>query len=98
MPKLVAPRLVDENLFRPFRYCSKMWQDGTAVFGEELIKTSMHLQDLGLRGSCPYSVPQADELLTHQKQYGLFESVLQIKHVVVSKTGADTDGWVPPEL
>jgi hypothetical protein len=76
MPKLAAPGLMDENLFRPFRYCSRTWQDGAAAFRDVLIKTSMHWQDLGLKGSCPLTVPQADELLTHQKQYELFESTL----------------------
>lgn len=89
---------MDENLFRPFRYCYRTWLDGAAVFREELIKTSMHWQELGLKGSCQVPVPPVDELLAHQKQYELFESTLQMKHIVASKTGADADGWVPSEL
>lgn len=38
--KLARPRLVNECLFRPFRYCYRTWKDGAVAFRHELIDTS----------------------------------------------------------
>jgi hypothetical protein len=40
LSKLAEPRLMDEALFRPFRYCHRTWEDGAVAFREELIQTS----------------------------------------------------------
>jgi hypothetical protein len=39
VPKLSGPRLMDEALFRPFRYCYRTWRDGAVAFRHELIET-----------------------------------------------------------
>jgi hypothetical protein len=35
-PKLSGPRLMNENLFRPFRYCYRTWKDGAVALRHEL--------------------------------------------------------------
>ncbi|EGE80360.2 hypothetical protein BDDG_03301 [Blastomyces dermatitidis ATCC 18188] len=45
-PKLSEPRLMDENLFRPFRYSYGTWKDGAVALHHELLEISRKLADL----------------------------------------------------
>jgi hypothetical protein len=98
MPRLSEPRRMDESFFRPFRSCYRTWADSAVALREELIQTSQQWKELGFKGSCPFPIPQADEILAHQKQYQLFEAAQQLKHVVASTLDAAIDGWVPLEI
>lgn len=95
VPKLVTARLMDEALFRPFRYCYRTWEDGAVAFREELIQISLHWKTLGLEGSCPFSLPCPDELLRHQQDYRRFEAAQELKHCLSGLLNTASDGWVP---
>lgn len=56
-PKLSGPRLMDENLFRPFRYSYRTWRDDAVAFRHELIEISRSWKELGFAGSSPYLLP-----------------------------------------
>lgn len=96
-PKLSDPRLTDENLFRPFRYCYRTFKDGAVAFRHELIETSQRWKELGLADSCPFPIPAPDELVVHQKEYRTFVAAQDLKHNLSSLLNTASDGWVPPE-
>jgi hypothetical protein len=97
VPKLSGPRLMDEALFRPFRYCYRTWRDGAVAFRHELIETSRHWKELGLAGSCPLSTPTPEELAIHRKEYRMFEATHDLRNNLSSLLSTASDGWVPPE-
>ncbi|KAH7348627.1 kinase-like domain-containing protein [Rhexocercosporidium sp. MPI-PUGE-AT-0058] len=97
VPKLSGPRLIDEGLFRPFRYCYRTWKDGLVAFRHELIETSLRWKELGLVGSCPFHPPTPEELAIHQKEYRTFEAAQDLKNNLSSLLNTASDGWVPQE-
>ena len=97
VPKLSSPRLMDEALFRPFRYCYRTWRDGAVAFRHELIETSRHWTELGLAGSCPFATLTPEELAVHQKEYRMFEAAHDLRNNLSSLLNTASDGWVPPE-
>ncbi|KAL4980117.1 hypothetical protein BDW66DRAFT_125664 [Aspergillus desertorum] len=84
-PKLAGPRLMNGNIFRPFRYCYRTWKDGAA------------LDELGFEGQCPFPLPTRDELGKQQKEYRLFEAVQNLRTDLASLLNTASDGWVPPD-
>jgi hypothetical protein len=97
LPKLSGPRLMDEALFRPFRYCYRTWNDGAVAFRHDLIETSKCWKELGLAGSCPFPIPAPEELAAHQKEYKTFEAAHDLRYSLSSLLNTASDGWVPPE-
>jgi len=97
VPKLYNPMSLDENLFRPFRYCYRTWKDGAVAFRHELIETSRRWKELGFEGACPYPMPTAKELAAHKKQYKLFETAQNLRSDLSNLLNTASDGWVPPE-
>lgn len=97
LPKLSVPKLLDENLFRPFRYCYRTWKDSAVAFRHDLIKTSQHWNDLGFAGVCPFPTPSADDLMVHQKEYKLFQAAQDLKSGLTHLLNAASDGWVSLE-
>ncbi|PTU17321.1 hypothetical protein P175DRAFT_0446396, partial [Aspergillus ochraceoroseus IBT 24754] len=96
-PRLARPRLMNEGLFRPFRYCYRTWKDGAVAFRHELIQTSKDWEALGFSGSCPFSLPFAEETDLHQKEYRRFEAAQNLKRDLSNLLDCASDGWVPPE-
>ncbi|OAL34360.1 hypothetical protein AYO20_06413 [Fonsecaea nubica] len=94
VPKWAGPRLLDESLFRPFRYCYRTWKDGAVAFLHELIETSQHWASLGLPGSCPFTKPTPEEFMIHQ-QYKRFVAAQELKRDLSSLLDIASDGWVP---
>jgi hypothetical protein len=97
VPKLSGPRLMDEALFRPFRYCYRTWKDGVVAFRHELIETSRRWKELGLAGSCPFPIPTTEDLAVHQKEYKHFEAAQDLRNSLSSLLNTASDGWVPSE-
>ncbi|KAI9694217.1 MAG: hypothetical protein M1820_009116 [Bogoriella megaspora] len=97
MPKLAGPRLMDEALFRPFRYCYRTWKDGAVAFRHELIETSRSWKELGFSGVCPFPMPSSKELAIHQKEYKKFEAAHHLRRDLADLLNVATDGWVPVE-
>jgi hypothetical protein len=97
LPKLAYPMSLNESLFRPFRYCHRTWKDGAVAFHDELIETSKQWSELGLEGSCPFTLPTSDELVTHRRLYQKFVAAQELKRDLSKLMNAATDGWVPPE-
>jgi hypothetical protein len=95
VPKLASPRMMDEPLFRPFRYCFRTWNDGAVGFRHELIETSRHWKELGFAGSCPVLEPPIADLEAHQKHYKTFEAGQAIRGTMSSLLNTANDGWVP---
>lgn len=96
-PKLAGPRLMDDRLFRPFRYSYRTWKDGAVALRHELIETSRGWKELGLTGSSPYPLPSPQELLDHEKNYKLFVAAQNLKRDLSNLLNAASDGWVPSE-
>ncbi|KAG5294078.1 hypothetical protein I7I50_04696 [Histoplasma capsulatum G186AR] len=96
-PKLFGPRLMDENLFRPFRYSYRTWKDGAVALTYELIETSRSWKELGLAGSSPYPLPTQKELADHEREYKLFVAAQNLKRDLSSLLNTASDGWVPLE-
>ena len=95
VPKLSGPRLMDEALFRPFRYCYRTWKDGAVAFRHELIETSLQWKEMVLVGSCPFPTPTPEELAMHQKDYRSFEAAHDLRNNLSSLLNTAPDGWVP---
>lgn len=95
VPKLYAARALDDDLFRPFRYCQRTWRDGAVAFRQELIDISGHWQKLGLAGSDPYTLPTSTELLEHQKEFQTFCIAKDLKRRLIDLLDTTPDGWVP---
>uniref|UniRef100_A0A093V1W7 Altered inheritance of mitochondria protein 9, mitochondrial n=1 Tax=Talaromyces marneffei PM1 TaxID=1077442 RepID=A0A093V1W7_TALMA len=49
-PKLSGPRLMDDNLFRPFLYSYRTWKDGAVALRHEPIETTRKWNELGFVG------------------------------------------------
>jgi hypothetical protein len=96
-PKLSAPRLMDDALFRPFRYCYRTWKDGAVAFRHELIETSRCWTELGFTGSCPIPIPSLEELAVHQKEYKTFVAAQNLRRDLSNLLNTASDGWVRPE-
>ncbi|KAI7974305.1 hypothetical protein EIK77_008488 [Talaromyces pinophilus] len=96
-PKLSGPRLMDDNLFRPFLYSYRMWKDGAVALRHELIETTRKGNELGFAGQSPYSLPLPNGLVEHEREYKLFVAAQELKHDLPSLLNTATDGWVPVE-
>ncbi|GFF69840.1 hypothetical protein IFM47457_02487 [Aspergillus lentulus] len=96
-PKLSGPSLMNENLFRPFRYCYRTWKDGAAALRHELIETSRHWRELGFEGQCAYPMPTPEELAKHEREYRLFEAAQNLRRDLAGLLNTASDGWVPLE-
>ncbi|OJJ46441.1 hypothetical protein ASPZODRAFT_151976 [Penicilliopsis zonata CBS 506.65] len=96
-PKLARPRLLDENLFRPFRYCYLTWKNGAVALHHEMIEAAQHWKELGLTGPCPYPLPSSEELANHQREYKLFEAAQTLRSDLAGLLNTASDGWVPLE-
>ncbi|EEA19278.1 hypothetical protein TMatcc_009402 [Talaromyces marneffei ATCC 18224] len=94
-PKLSGPRLMDDNLFRPFLYSYRTWKDGAVALRHELIETTRKWNGLGFVGQSPYSLPLLNGLVTHEREYKLFVAAQELKHDLSSLLNTATDGWVP---
>ncbi|KAE8417453.1 kinase-like domain-containing protein [Aspergillus pseudocaelatus] len=95
-PRLAGPRLINDSLFRPFRYSYRTWKDGAVALRDELIGTAQHWEELGFAGQCAYPLPTPMELARHKKQFKLFEAAHDLKGELASLLGTATDGWMPP--
>ncbi|KAL7657074.1 hypothetical protein ACMYSQ_006128 [Aspergillus niger] len=95
IPTLSKPRLMDQNLFRPFRYSYRTWKDGAVALHHDLLDTSRNWGRLGFAGRCPYALPPPPELADHQKMYRLFEAAHNLRYDLAGLLNTTTDGWVP---
>lgn len=95
IPTLSKPRLMDQNLFRPFRYSYRTWKDGAVALHHDLLDTSRNWGRLGFAGRCPYALPPPPELADHQKKYRLFEAAHNLRYDLAGLLNTATDGWVP---
>ncbi|KAJ9195751.1 hypothetical protein DTO164E3_6586 [Paecilomyces variotii] len=96
-PKLANPRLMNDNLFRPFLYCYRTWKDGAVALRHEMIETARLWNELGLEGQCPYHLPSREELEKHEKEYRLFVAAQNLRTDLSSLLNVASDGWVPPD-
>ncbi|KAA8645909.1 aminoglycoside phosphotransferase family protein [Aspergillus tanneri] len=96
-PKLSGPRLMNDSLFRPFRYCYRTWKDGAVALRHEIIKTTRLWKELGFKGQCPYSLPAPEELANHEKEYKLFEAAQHLRTDLSGLLNTASDGWVPSD-
>ncbi|PWY87070.1 hypothetical protein BO94DRAFT_596146 [Aspergillus sclerotioniger CBS 115572] len=94
-PTFSTPRLKDQNLFRPYRYSYRTWKDGAIALQHELIETSRHWEKLGFADQCPFPLPPATALATHQKEYRLFEAAQNLRCGLSDLLNTASDGWVP---
>ncbi|PWY82158.1 phosphotransferase enzyme family protein [Aspergillus heteromorphus CBS 117.55] len=97
MPRLAGPRLMDENLFRPFRYSYRTWKDGAVALRHDIIQTARQWNQLGFDGQCVYPLLSAVELARHKEEYQLFKAAQHLKRDLSSLLNSATDGWVPAD-
>ncbi|PKY06081.1 hypothetical protein P168DRAFT_296345 [Aspergillus campestris IBT 28561] len=96
-PRLSNPRLIDDNLFRPFRYSHRTWKDGAVALRHEMIETARLWTELGFEGQCPYPLPTRVELADHEKEYKLFEAAQQLRLDLSNLLDTASDGWIPAD-
>ncbi|KAL4744432.1 hypothetical protein BDW72DRAFT_199602 [Aspergillus terricola var. indicus] len=96
-PKLAGPRLMNDNIFRPFRYCYRTWKDGAVALRYEMTETARLWNKLGFEGQCPFPLPTRDELEKQEKEYRLFEAAQNLRTDLASLLNTASDGWVPPD-
>lgn len=98
-PTVSRPRLMDENLLRPFRYSYRMWKDGAVALRHELIETAQRWKQLGFAGGCPFPLllPSSKKFVDHEKEYRLFVAAQDLRRDLSGLLDTATDGWVPPE-
>ncbi|OJJ79135.1 uncharacterized protein ASPGLDRAFT_62001 [Aspergillus glaucus CBS 516.65] len=98
-PTVSGPRLMDENLLRPFRYSYRMWKDGAVALRHELIETAQRWKQLGFAGGCLFALllPSSKKLVDHEKEYRLFVAAQDLRRDLSGLLDTATDGWVPPE-
>ncbi|CEL00948.1 hypothetical protein ASPCAL00540 [Aspergillus calidoustus] len=92
-----SPRLMNDNIFRPFRYCNRTWKDGAVALRHEMIETARHWNELGFEGQCPYPLPTREEHEKHEKEYRLFEAAQNLRTDLSRLLNTASDGWVPPD-
>ncbi|KAJ9660085.1 hypothetical protein H2198_002782 [Neophaeococcomyces mojaviensis] len=95
LPKLFIARSLDENLFRPFRYCYRTWKDGAVVFRHELIELSKDWENLGFSGQCPFHTPGPEDLRIHAQEYRTLVAAHELKDTLSGLLNSAPDGWVP---
>ncbi|KAL4762774.1 uncharacterized protein BDW70DRAFT_166582 [Aspergillus foveolatus] len=81
-PKLSGPRLMNENLFRPF-----------LALRHEMIETAPLWKKLGFEGRCPFPLPTREELIIHAKEYRLFETAPNLQADLCGLLNTASDGW-----
>ena len=96
-PTLSTPRLMEQNLSRPFHYSYRTWKDGVVALRHELIETARHWRSLGFAGPCPFALPPAKELVDHRKEYRLFEAAQDLRCDLSNLLNTASDGWVPAD-
>ncbi|GAT26646.1 serine/threonine protein kinase [Aspergillus luchuensis] len=95
-PKLRPTRLLDPTLFRLFHYTHTTWRDSATAIRQELIELSDRWSELGLHGTCPFSLTD-EERNKHAKDYEDFEAVQSLKLWLKRSLNTNSDGWVPNE-
>ncbi|KAL5335577.1 kinase-like domain-containing protein [Aspergillus crustosus] len=96
-PKLSGPRLMDDTLYRPFLYSYRTWKDGAVALHHEIIETARLWKEIRFKGQCPYPLPTREELVSHEKEYKLFETAQQLRTDLSGLLDTASDGWVPPD-
>lgn len=76
--KLRPARPLDPTLFRVFQYCHTKWKDSATAIRQELIELSARWMELGLPGSCPFSLTE-EKLKKQARDYEVFETVQKLK-------------------
>jgi hypothetical protein len=89
---------MDEALFRPFRYCYRIWKDGAVAFRHELIETAQRWKGLGLADSpCPFPTPTRQDLAAHEIEYQRYVAAQELRGSLSSLLNTSSDGWAPLE-
>jgi len=87
--------MINEALFRPFRYCYRTWSDGEIVFRNKLIETTRRWHSLGFTGYCHVPELTPRKLAAHQKQFQRFLAAHELRNNLSSLLNTASDGWVP---
>ncbi|GMG29028.1 unnamed protein product [Aspergillus oryzae] len=96
-PRLAGSRLMNDNLFRPFRYSDRTWKDGAVALRDDLVATAQDWEELGFAGQCAYPLPTPKKLARHKKEFKLFVAAHDLKRDLASLLDTATDGWMPAE-
>ncbi|KAM3414317.1 hypothetical protein BST61_g11613 [Cercospora zeina] len=83
---------MDENLFRPYRYCYRTWKDGIAAYRHEITETLKHWDDLRLQVDRPEL--DSNAIFEDKKAYDLFVTAQTLKKDLAGLLDCATDGWV----
>lgn len=94
-PVLAKARRLDESLRRPFDYVHRTWNDGAVALRHDLILMSQEWMKLGLEGSCPVSLPDPHQIVTHEIDYQLFVAAQNLRREITTHLDIAPDGWVP---
>lgn len=97
VPKLHAARALPDALFRPFRQSRRTWIDGAVAYRQDLIDIAIGWKELGLAGSCPYSVPTVTEMFVHRRELERVRLAKELEEGLIHGLGVRDDGWVVTE-
>lgn len=94
IPKILALKQLDEDLFRPFRFC----HFPSTAFQEDLITLSRRWRELGLAGSCPYPGPGAGEMEEHEMAVKMIDFASHLQEKLTELLDTNADGWARADL
>lgn len=97
-PALSAAREIDDDLLGPFRYCHRTWRDGAVALEQKLIELANRWKELGLAGSCPFTLPTTEALLVHEQELDKFETARDLNLQLAQLLKISPTGWVPAPI
>ncbi|RAQ44971.1 hypothetical protein AFGD_008158 [Aspergillus flavus] len=97
LPSSFAPTRVHSAMRHLFSSCETMWKDGIIPLRDSLIQISESWRELGLPGSCPFSITD-DDLSKHRLELSRYMDWHKLKSYTQELLHSDDDGWVSPQL
>ncbi|KAE8322473.1 hypothetical protein BDV39DRAFT_196688 [Aspergillus sergii] len=97
LPSSFALTRVHSAIRHLFSSCEPTWKDGIIPLRDSLIQISESWHELGLPGSCPFSITD-DDLSKHRLELSRYMDWHKLKSYTQELLHSDDDGWVSPQL
>lgn len=94
--RLAAQREIEDDVWRPFHYCHRTWEDSLPAAARELNVLLDRWEALGLPGNPPCDAITRNRLRFFGKDFESYRDAARLK-AGLEKTLEVEDGWVPRE-